>query len=264
MIEKGQKDFLWLHLRDLPYFRSIVRAVEAGFYQRYKLDGPVLDVGCGDGHFASVTFDKPIDVGIDPWEEPAKEAKNRGGYCSVVLADGGRMPFPNDYFGSALSNSVLEHIPHIDAVLTETQRVMKPGAPFFFCVPNPAYYTELSIAGILRKAGLNNLSRSYVDWFGRISRVEHADWPDVWQERLERAGFVLEQWWHYLSPKAWRMVEWGHYFGVPSLFAKKLTGRWILVPTRWNLALTDRLVRPYTKTIEDPEGTFTFYVARKV
>ena len=40
-----------------------------------KLQGrKVLDVGCGDGHFASVTFDQPLDVGIDPWAAPLRHA----------------------------------------------------------------------------------------------------------------------------------------------------------------------------------------------
>ena len=61
------KDYLWLHLRDLPYFRALMRAVEASFYAHLDLPRPILDVGSGDGHFASVAFDQPFDVGIDPW-----------------------------------------------------------------------------------------------------------------------------------------------------------------------------------------------------
>lgn len=261
MVQK--KDFLWLHLRELPYFRSITRTVEAGFYQEFELPRPVLDVGCGDGHFASITFDHPIDVGLDPWYGPVHEAARRGGYCSLVQADGGQMPFPDAYFSSAISNSVLEHIHHVEAVLADTARVLKPGSLFLFCVPNPSYFSELAVPGILRRVGLKGPGQAYANWFGRISRVVHADPPEIWQRRLAQAGFHLERWWHYLSPAAWHMVEWGHYLGVPSLFSKKLTGRWILVPTRWNLGLIERIVRPYTQSVQVPNGVFTFYVARK-
>ena len=51
------KDFLFLQLRDLPYFRALLRSVESSFYQDLPLPAPVYDVGCGDGHFASLTFD---------------------------------------------------------------------------------------------------------------------------------------------------------------------------------------------------------------
>lgn len=259
----ADKDFLWLHLRDLPYFRAMLRAVEAEFYQDFDLPAPVLDVGCGDGHFASLVFNEPLDVGLDPWEGPILEAKKLGGYRSLVRGDGGRMPFPDSYFSSALSNSVLEHIPHIDSVLAETARVLKPGSLFLFCVPNPGYLSELSIPALLSRFGLGGLGRSYTAWFKRMSRVHHADPPEVWQGRLEKAGFYLERWWHYFSPSAMRTLEWGHYFGAPSLVSRWLTGRWLLAPTRWNLALTRRLVERHTRAEEHPHGTFTFYAARK-
>jgi hypothetical protein len=62
----NEKDYLWLNLRELPYFRGLMRAVEASFYARLDLPGPVLDVGSGDGQFVTVAFDQLIDVGIDP------------------------------------------------------------------------------------------------------------------------------------------------------------------------------------------------------
>lgn len=256
-------DFLWLHLRDLPYFRALLRSVEAQFYQDYELEPPVLDVGCGDGHFATIAFDRPLDVGLDPWGGPIHEAARLGGYKSLVQADGGCMPFPDDYFASSVSNSVLEHIPHVDQVLAETARVLKPGALFLFCVPNPAYLTDLSVPAILRKLHLDNLAGKYTEWFRRISRTEHADSPAVWEARLKRAGFHLEDWWHYFAPQALRVLEWGHYFGAPTLLTRKLTGRWIIAPTRWNLALTMRLIRPYAVAENDPQGTYTFFIARK-
>ena len=61
------KDFLFLHTRDLPYFRGLLRAVESRFYQDIELPAPILDVGCGDGNFAALTFDHKIEVGLDPW-----------------------------------------------------------------------------------------------------------------------------------------------------------------------------------------------------
>lgn len=255
------KDFLWLNLRDLPYFRAMLRAVEAEFIQDYALPSPTLDLGCGDGHFATIAFERKLDVGLDPWAGPIREAAQRGGYRSLVQADGGRMPFPGGYFASALSNSVLEHIPHVREVLTELRRVMQPGAPFLFCVPNPRYLTELSIPGLLGRVALHGAGRAYTDWFRRMSRVEHAAWPEEWQGWLESAGFKLEKWWHYFSPQAMRMLEWGHYWGAPTLLPHALVKRWIIAPWRWNLFLTEKLVRPHAVALPHPDGTFTFYVA---
>src|SRR5512143_3349521 len=239
------KDFLWLNLRELPYFRAMLRAVEAQFYQEFELPSPILDLGCGDGHFAKITFDHKIDVGLDPWSGPIHKAAETGAYCTLVQADGGRMPFPNGHFGSALSNSVLEHIPQVEAVLSELRRALKPGAQFLFSVPNPRYLSELSVSGFFGKVGLKRLGQAYSDWFQRMSRVEHAVWPEVWQAWLDRAGFKLEKWWHYFSPQAMRTLEWGHYFGAPTLLPHWISQRWIIAPYRWNLFLADKLVRPH-------------------
>jgi 8-oxo-dGTP pyrophosphatase MutT (NUDIX family) len=260
---KDDQDYLWPHLKELPYFRSLLRSVEASYYQDLDLPAPVFDVGSGDGHFANLVFEDKLDVGLDPWWEPLRESKQYDKYHLLVQADAAHSPFPDEYFSSALSNSVLEHIEHIDEVLAGTARVLKPGAPFLFCCPNPGYYQELSVPKILRKLGLRRLAQIYEDWFMRMSRTVHADTPEVWEVRLDKAGFDLERWWHYFSPAALVMLEWGHYFGGPTLLTKKLFGRWIVAPTRWNLALTERLVRPFARTEPLPNGTYTFFIARK-
>lgn len=251
----SQKDFLFLHIRALPYFRGFLRAIESRYYQEFDLPAPILDVGCGDGNFASLTFDRQIDVGLDPWHAPIHEAKGYGKYRLLVEADAGHAPFPSNYFSSAISNSVLEHIPHVQQVLKDVARTLKPGAPFYFCVPNPRYLSELSLSRVLGK--------SYTEWFRKMSRVEHAVEPETWQGWLESAGFTLERWWHYFSPAAMRVLEWGHYFGAPTLLPHKLFNRWIILPTRWNLFFTERFLRRYLESPEHPHGTFTFYIARK-
>lgn len=264
MSTSAEKDFLWLHLRDLPYFRSLLRAVEARFYQAFELPGPILDLGCGDGHFAKLAFDRPLDVGLDPWTGPIREAAQTSAYRALTQADGAQMPFPDGYFGSALSNSVLEHIPNLDPVLAEMGRVLRPGALFLFCVPNHNFLDSLSIGRALDRAGLASLGDAYRLFFNRIARHHHCDPPEIWQERLLGAGFELVRWQHYYSPKAMQVSEWGHYLGLPSLLSYKLTGRWILVPKRWNLALTYKLLAPYyheTTAVDD--GVCTFYVARR-
>lgn len=258
------KDYLWPQLLSLPYFRALLRAVEARFYQDIELPSPCLDLGCGDGNFASLAFSRPLEVGLDPWTGPIRKARKTTAYHNLVQANGDRMPFPDGHFASAVSNSVLEHIPQLDEVLLETNRVLKPGALFVFCVPNDRFLPNLSVAEGLERMRLPGAAKSYRTFFNRISRHEHCDSPETWQERMTRTGFTIERWWHYFSPAALHTLEWGHYLGLPSLISHALTRRWILVPQRWNLALTHRLVSPYYE--EHPyreDGTYSFYIARK-
>lgn len=261
----SRKDYLWLNLSTLPYFRGLLRAVEARHYPEFDLPSPILDLGCGDGNFVTIAFDQKVDVGIDPWTGPVHQAVREGGYHLVVQGAGARMPFPDGHFASGFSNSVLEHIPDLDSVLVEMARVLKPGAPFVFCVPNHNFLANLSVSNFFDRVGMRKLGDTYRAFFNRISRHEHCDPPEVWQERLERAGFRIERYWHYFSPDALAVLEWGHYFGLPSLVTRKLFGRWILVPKPWNLSLTRRLVQPYyDEPVEQPKGSYSFYIARRV
>ena len=254
---------MWLNLCDLPYFRALLRAVEARVYQNYMLPGPVLDLGCGDGHFASIAFDNPLDVGIDPWRGPLREAIKRGSYRYTIEGSGDYLPFANDSFSSAISNSLLEHIPDIDAVLRDLARVLKPGAVFIFCVPNHNFLANLSISSFFDRLGLRVIADAYRAFFNRISRHQHCDPPNVWEDRLGKAGYIVDCWWHYFSPGALHTLEWGHYFGLPSLVVQKLFGRWILAPYWWNLGITERIVqRYYNEEMEQPDGAYTFYVTR--
>jgi SAM-dependent methyltransferase len=174
------------------------------------------------------------------------------------------MPFSGGYFASAFSNSVLEHIPHVEAVLAETGRVLRPGARFAFCVPNHNFDPHLSVARRLERLGLRRPAEAYRRFFDRIARHAHLDPPEVWQSRLEAAGFTVERWWHYFSPAALAVLEWGHYFGLPALIVRRLTGRWLLSTADWNLALTRRLVEPaYHESSPQPQGVCTFFIARR-
>ena len=256
-------DPLWLHLRELPYFRAMLRAIEASFYNDTEFPGPVLDIGCGDGHFTQVAFDMMIDIGVDPDLAIMHEAQSRDVYRMLMQADGGQLPLPDASIGSAFSNSVLEHIPHLDTVLHEVGRVLKPGAPFLFTVPNPGYRSELSILRILTHFRMRRMGKAYENWFMRMSRTIHLYDQDGWSQKLRPAGFQIEHTFNYFSPAALHALEWGHYFGAPCLLPHKLFGRWILAPYRWNLALTERFVRCYYDLSPKDDGTYSYYLVRR-
>ncbi|MEN6482237.1 MAG: class I SAM-dependent methyltransferase [Anaerolineaceae bacterium] len=262
--DPAEIDFLWRHLKDLPYFRALLRAVESRFYQDYDLPSPVLDLGCGDGHFASVTFNKTLDVGLDPWTGPVHEAALRGCYKNVIQGAGALQPFPDEYFSSAISNSVLEHIEDLDPVIFEISRVLKPGSLFIFSVPNHQFLSNLSVSNFFDRLGLKFLGNAYRRFFNRISRHHHCDAPETWKKRLNAAGFSVEKYWHYFSPGAFHTLEWGHYFGLPSWITHALFGKWVIVPQKWNFSILNLLIHQYyVEPSEQPDGAYTFYIARK-
>lgn len=250
-------------MQTLPYFRALLRSVEADFYKEFELVSPVLDLGCGDGQFASQVFMKQIDVGIDPALSSLREAKGYQAYDGLTQSVGARLPFTEATFASGFSNSVLEHIPDLQPVLNETARVMRKGALFLFCVPNHRWQQNLAISGFLSRIGLKGLANAYVRLFTRISRHVNMLSPEDWEKRLNEAGFQLERYWHYFPPAALHALEWGHYFGLPSWVARALTGRWVLAPGAWNLGITERAIRKHAEGGANEAGTYTWYVARK-
>ena len=78
-----EKDILWQHRRELPAFRALIRAIEHRLLVDLgPLPEPLLDIGCGDGHFAEVTI-KHAAVGIDIAQPSLVEAKRRGVYDTL-------------------------------------------------------------------------------------------------------------------------------------------------------------------------------------
>ena len=258
-------DLLWQQLKTLPAFRALLRAVEARFYEQIPLPDPILDIGCGDGNFAQLALPgRRITAGIDPWWRPLNKAVKAGNYELPIQALGDNLPFPDNYFASGFSNSVLEHIPDIQPVLNEIGRVLQPGAPFLITTISH-YFTEFLGGGaFFDRLGLNGLADRYRDFFNRIARHAHADSPETWANRLAEAGFTIERWQYYFSREALHALEIGHVQGLPAAAMHALTGHWIIAPWESSLGPPERWVRPFFE--EEPQldnGACLLLVARK-
>ncbi len=266
MADTPYDDLLWQQLKSLPAFRALLRAVEARFYGQLALPDPLLDVGCGDGHFARMAFPgRTITSGIDPWWRPLNKAVRAGNYSLPIQALGDRLPFANHYFAAAFSNSVLEHIPDIQPVLDEVGRVLRPGAPFVITTPSQFFADYLGGGALLERLHLSGLAGRYRNLFNYVSRHAHTDSPQTWAERLAAAGFAIERWQYYFSREALRALEIGHAQGLPSAALHALTGHWIIAPWASSLGPTERWVRPYYEEEASPDGgAYLLLIARKV
>lgn len=150
-------DYLKDQLLTMAPHRALLRSIESRFMASVPLNHPVLDVGCGDGHFASVTFTEPIDVGMDPWQRDLLECATLGSsvYKDLVLGSATEMPFADESFQTVVSNSVLEHIPDVEMTVREIARVLKPGGA---CILSDVRH-EAEYAGVLRAHGVVDLQR---------------------------------------------------------------------------------------------------------
>ncbi|MDX1413035.1 MAG: glycosyltransferase family 39 protein [Candidatus Promineifilaceae bacterium] len=262
-IAAREEDPLWHQLKSVPAFRALLRAVEARFYRVLDLPQPLLDFGCGDGHFTQAAFNQAVAAGVDLDLDSLLNSSRRRAYELPLQAAGVDLPFVDRCFASAISNSTLEHIPDIQPVLAEINRVLKPDAPFVITVPSHNFTNYLGGARFLNRLGLGRLSEQYKALFNRISRHTRTDSPEVWAGRLAQAGFTVERWQYYFSQDAMHAFEWGHLGGIPSAIIHALTGHWILGPWKSNLKWTEQWARPYYEEEFPDEGAYILFLARK-
>jgi SAM-dependent methyltransferase len=259
----NQRDYLIEHLVAVPLFRALLRSVEARKIAGLNLPRPILDLGCGDGHFAQTAFTEPLDAGIDVSPQAIAEAARRGMHRELRVVNGSAMPFTDGTFASVLSNSVLEHIPDIDATLREAHRVLKPGGIFVFTTPSHHFAEYLFFADFFRRVGSEGLAKRYENHFNRISRHYRTDAPETWLARLARCGFIVCGWHSYFSRQSSHVFDLAHYYSAPTLLYKKLFGRWIIAPWHANFVLIEPLLRRYYDEPPANEGAYLFFLCER-
>lgn len=256
-------DILAQHLALEPVHRALIRSLEHRLFAFQRLEQPVLDIGCGDGIFAALTFPEGIDVGIDVTEALVAEARQRGVYQRVEVASGTALPYADGAFRTVVSNCVIEHIPDVEALLHEVARVLAPGGRFIFSAPNDRFTDMLMTVAALKRLGLGGLAERYGRWWNRHAVHYHLDAPEVWRGRLARHGLTIVSQTPYMSTEAMRVMELSHYYAIPSIAWRKLTGRWSLRPARVRSSLAYRWLRPYAEQDLPAHGACTFYVTQK-
>ena len=58
--------FVSKYISKAPLALALERSFECHILSQNTYEHPILDLGCGDGIFASILFKDKIDVGIDP------------------------------------------------------------------------------------------------------------------------------------------------------------------------------------------------------
>jgi SAM-dependent methyltransferase len=258
-----QRDYLTEHLVSVPAFRALLRSVEARMIGALDLPRPILDLGCGDAHFAQAAFTTPLDAGIDPSPQAIAQAARRGMHRELRIADSRALPFANGAFATVLSNSVVDHIPEIEPTLQQVHRVLRPQGIFVFTTPSQHFGEYLFFTDLFRCLGLKSLSRRYENYFNHISRHFRTDSAPTWIERLERFGFAVREWRSYFSRQALHVFDLAHYYSAPALIYKKVVGRWIVAPWRANFFLVDRVLRALYDEPPAAEGAYLFFLCER-
>lgn len=142
------------------------------------LSGRLLDVGCGHMPYRSLVLAPPsrvdtyigLDIASDIYQGRDAEW------------DGSILPFADDSVGSAMATEVLEHCASPAVILSEIQRVLRPGGVLFFTtpflwplhdVPYDEYrYTPFALERHLRNSGFTQIElRALGGWDASLGQM---------------------------------------------------------------------------------------------
>ncbi len=232
------------YLRHAPLslvLREINRlvAIEAVASER----GPVLDVGCGDGFWWTLRDSRGEVYGIDISEVEIAQAKTR---INAELTDVSReVPFPGVKFAEIIGNCSLEHVPDIDAALSNLRKAAAPNARLIMFVPTPRWAYQGRVQSWL----LGHAPRIAMSVSGALNGFfQHWHLYDakVWQRLLEQNGWKVKSTFGLGSKRS----EFLFRAFMPPAFgefvAKKVTG---FYPSKLAALVPDSALAPLAKLV---------------
>lgn len=156
------------------------RAAEIAALREQSFERPILDVGCGDGLVTSMVL-SVVDVGLDPDEHTLERAARLGLYEQFECAPVEEAHLEDESFATVISNSVLEHLPHVDEALAAIARVLQPDGKLVLTAPTEAFSNWLALP-VERYTAWRNCSLCHLNLWS----------AEQWRRRLEKVGLEVE------------------------------------------------------------------------
>lgn len=183
-------------------FRSIELKKVYEMTKNIEFRHPSIDIGCGDGYLSSLLFDEPFTYGIDNGEANDVDiAIKEKRYDHVLVESAEKMSLKNNSLNFAFSNSVLEHIPNIEAVLSEVSRTLTPGGDFVFTSPSDKFGDYLYVTHLFNKMKLGFLANWYSKKRNKLLNHYHVYSHTKWEKLLQSHGFKVVKYAYYIDNK---------------------------------------------------------------
>jgi SAM-dependent methyltransferase len=181
---------LYPHIPPLSHWR----AWEYAAYQHQRLDGRILDLGCGDGRYFRLIWPQASEVvGVDMSPEVAELGRQSGVYREVHVGPAHKVPEADASFDHVFANCSLEHMDNLDAVLAEIRRCLKPGGTLLCSVVTNRFVEWVLLPNLIGIAGFDDaaaaLRKDFLDYHHLANPLS----VDEWAKRFNRAGLVPDQ-----------------------------------------------------------------------
>jgi SAM-dependent methyltransferase len=158
---------------------ALVRYCELRALEGVELTPPVLEIGCGNGRFASLVVghvDRAVEADA---RNAARAAALPGVYGRVDHGDIRRIAVGSGRYATVFVNSVLSVVPDLPRVLSVCHDALRPGGKLVATVQQPPLYASLLSAH---------------EWYVRrryrqqdMITLRSEDW---WLDALRAAGFT--------------------------------------------------------------------------
>lgn len=218
------------YYRFAPAALALRECIRLGVVRRLELPEPILDVGCGDGLFARLAYPGKQSWGIDINPSEVQRAQASSSYATLICGNICRVNLPKGFFGSAIANCSLEHVPDLHEALVNIRGALKDDARFVLIVPTPDWTRNLAAPWLLDRLHLHGLARAYGEMLDKVFAHVHLYDEATWKRHLARAGFELLEAQPIVEPASSWAFDVLLYPSLVGYFIKKLTGRWVLAP----------------------------------
>lgn len=174
-------DYYELERYRLPHARAFHKQSIEDMCRHVRLDGLMLDNGCGTGFLTEIVSDIAPDsrfVGIDISAGMLEKAKPV--YDRLVRGDSTRLPFADASFDTVFGRSLLHHLSDPEAGVHEMLRVLKPGGDMIVLDTHKTILSDLPRRIANRGEHFdedhkNFRTRELVDIVGRHFSVDRVD-----------------------------------------------------------------------------------------
>lgn len=227
---KFKDGFFERYITIAPLPLALERTWECQILAAQEFKRPILDIGCGEGIFAWNLFDEKIDVAIDPNGRELDRARSFGLYDELIECYGDKIAKPNKSFQTIFSNSVMEHVPDIEATLKEAHRLLADDGVMYLTLPTDRFNRYTLVNQSLEALGLDNLAKKFRACFNRFWAHYHDYSAAAWRAMFDRNGFAVKESFEYGSKTQCLFNDFAAPFCLPAMIAKKATNRWFLFP----------------------------------
>ena len=196
---------------------TFFRTLELVEYDGTRMHELVIDLGCGDGGFASLLFSVTRGrvwlVGIDLSVSELRKAGKLRAHDSLILADLRVLPLRSASVPTFISNSVLEHVPHFELAIKEIARCLQIGGSLY-----STFVTENILLGlVLLPRSHSSRLRTKVETlmlgvFNRIYSLRQKNFvePRIYVSTLIKSAFRVVQMKDLLSKRGLLVWHWLH------------------------------------------------------